>query len=61
MTEDAPATVDLAALWEPTEVRIVHIWGHGAWHPLSRAEGLRTWVDDGNARYGAGSHWLEFR
>lgn len=45
----------------PTECRVGHIWGGAPWHPISEIGTVRSWVDAGNMRHGAKSHWLEMR
>lgn len=33
--------------------------GHGSWHDISAKETLIQWVNEMNARYGEGTHWIE--
>jgi len=65
MIDCRPETATLLARPEPTECRIE--WainngsGHGDWFPISQRRSLLTWVDDGNSRYGPGTHWIMTR
>ena len=41
-------------------VRIRHPWGKGHWFDASEEPALRAICDDCNAKYGAGTHYLEW-
>lgn len=46
-----------------TEIRVA--WnigeqsGNGLWFPSANKPSLQSFVDDGNSKYGVGTHWLD--